>query len=246
MRFWQAVRGAIWDSDIVLLILDARMPELSRNKDIENIVVKREKELIFVFNKIDIVSQKYLDFIKSRYNGFFVSASRNIGINELKRDLLILGKKKGLNDIKVAVVGYPNVGKSAVINALAKRASAKVSPHAGTTRGLQWIKAGSLYVLDSPGVIPFEDDEIKLGILGSKDPENLKDMEKVALEIINIFINYDESLLEARYGESVTKSEDILSEIAKRKGLLLKGGLVDEKRAAMMVIKDWQNGKLRL
>ena len=102
--------------------------------------------------------------------------------------------------IKIGVVGYPNVGKSAIINVLARRARAPVSQKAGTTRGIQWIKVGGLLILDSPGVIPFYDGELDLGVMGAKNPEKIKDIEKIAWEIIKMFIEYDKSILENTYG----------------------------------------------
>lgn len=247
MGFWGIVHRVVTESDIVLLVLDVRMPELSRNKDLEELIARYYKQLILVFNKIDLVSSKYLDFVRHQYrDAFFVSGARNIGINELKRDLLISAKRMKIKDPRIGVVGYPNVGKSAIINALAKRARAKVSARAGTTRGIQWIRIGDLKVLDSPGVIPFVDDEIKLGVLGSKNPEKLKNPEKVAAAIIKILLDYDKSILENCYDIKISDLDLIFEDIAKKRGFLLKGGVGDERRAIFAVIKDWQDGKLRL
>ena len=247
MGFWGIVRRVVMESDIVILVLDIRMPELSRNKELEDIIARYHKELFFVFNKIDLVSLKYLNFVKEKYrDAFFVSGARNIGISELKSSLLISAKRRGIKDPRIGVVGYPNIGKSAIINALAKRARAKVSARAGTTRGMQWINAGSLLVLDSPGVIPFSDDEIRLGVLGSKNPEKLKNPEKVASAVIRIFLDYDKSIFENCYDIKISDLDLILEDIARKKGFLLKGGIIDERRAALVILKDWQTGKLRL
>ena len=250
MGFWPVTKRVVKDSDIILLILDARVPELSRNKELERIVEYHHKKMIYVFNKTDIVSFKYLDYIKRKYtDAFFVSGTLNIGINDLKRNLLILAKKMKIKNLKIGVVGYPNVGKSAIINALAKRAKARVSKRAGTTRGIQWIRAGSLFILDSPGVVPFSDSEADLGVLGAKNPEKLRNVEAVALEIVKIFIEYDKKILENLYGiktENLNDIGEVLEEIGKKKGFLLKGGVVDNHRAALFVIRDWQKGKLRL
>ena len=249
MGFWPLTKQVVRSSDIILLICDVRMPELSRNIELEKIATFYGRRIILIFNKIDIVSQKYLSFVKSKYReAFFVSGTRNIGVNELKKYLLIMTKKMKLKEPKIGVVGYPNVGKSAIINALAKRARTKVSKHAGTTKGIQWIRVGVLLIFDSPGVIPFEDDALTLGVFGAKNSENIKNVERVAFEIIKIFINYDKKIFEDLYNIFVDIDNywNIFEEIGKKKGFLLSGGRVDERRAALLIIKDWQSGNLRL
>lgn len=249
MGFWPVTKKVVKDSDIILLILDVRMPELSINKDLEKMASFYEKKIIYVFNKIDLVSSKYLEFVKSKFrDAFFVSGTKNIGINDLKRDLLILAKRMKIKSPKIGVVGYPNVGKSAIINAFAKRARAKVASTAGTTKGIQWIRVGDLLILDSPGVVPFDDSELMLGIMGAKNIEKIRNVEKVALGIIKMLLNYDKNVLENCYEIKISDNEDfnIFEEIGKKKGFLLKGGVIDERRAALLVVKDWQRGKLRL
>ncbi len=249
MGFWPVTKRVVKDSDIVLLILDVRMPESSRNKELERIVEFHGKRLIYVFNKIDAVSFKYLSSIKDKYPfAYFVSGTKNIGINNLKKNLLIMAKRDRIKDPRIGVVGYPNVGKSAIINALAKRARAKVAAHAGTTKGIQWIRAGGLMVLDSPGVVPFEDNELMLGIMGAKNIEKIENVERVAYEIIRMLIEYDKKTLENCYDIKIEQQDygSILEEIGRKKGFLLKGGVVDERRAALTIVRDWCEGRLRL
>ncbi len=249
MGFWPVTKRVVKDSDVVLLILDVRMPEFFRNRGLERIVEFHKKKIIYVFNKIDIVSPEYLNSVKAKYpDAFYVSGTKNIGINELKRSLLILSKRMKIDNPKIGIVGYPNVGKSAVINALAKRARAKVSKRAGTTKGIQWIKAGSLFVLDSPGVVPFDDSEKRLGVMGAKNIEKIKNVEKVAYEIIRMLLRYNKEIFENLYGIKITGGDlDLLLEqIGKKKRFLLKGGIVDERRAALLIVKDWHEGKLRV
>ncbi len=247
MGYWPVVKRVVKDSDIVLEIIDARFPELSANKTLERMTSFYRKKLVKVFNKIDIVSDEYLEELRAKYkNEFFVSGAKNIGMRGLMVGLLIMAKRMKIENPKIGVVGYPNVGKSAIINALAKSDKARVSERAGTTKGIQWIKAGSLLILDSPGVVPFEDYESKLGIMGAKNPEKLKNVERTALEIINMFVNNGREVLERIYGINLDDNENILELIGKKKGFLYKGGIVDERRAALLVLKDWNKGKLRL
>lgn len=249
MGYWPITKKVVKETDIILLIADVRMPSLSVNSELEKMFSYYRKHAVLVFNKIDMVSEKYLNFVKSRYrDSYFVSGTKNEGISRLKRDLIIMAKRFGIKDPKIGVVGYPNVGKSAIINALAKRAKAPVSSRAGTTKGIQWIRAGGLIVLDSPGVVPFYDNEIDLGIMGAKNPEKLKRKDRVAWEIIKIFMDYDINILEKNYGIEAADREydEILEEIGRKKGFLLKGGRIDEDRAALFIIRDWQKGKLQL
>ncbi len=250
MGYWPVVKKVVKDSDIVLFILDARMPELSFNKELERMVLRYGKEFVLVFNKIDLIPRRRLERLKHKFpDSFFVSGSKNIGLSRLKEGLLIKAKRGGILEPRVGVVGYPNTGKSSIINALAKSAKAKVSSSAGTTRNIQWIRAGSLKILDSPGVVPLEDREVSLGILGSKNPEKLKKPEKVVFNIIEMFVKSNINKLEEFYGIKVEKAEDsyeIMLKIGRRKGFLQKGNNVDENRTMFQIIGDWQKGKLRI
>tara|TARA_Y100000034_G_scaffold67371_1_gene81270 strand:- start:4682 stop:5431 length:750 start_codon:yes stop_codon:yes gene_type:complete len=249
MGFWPVVKKVVKDSDLVLLVMDARMPELSENKALLGMVRVHRKKVIPVFTKIDLVSEKYLGVLRKEHrNAFFVSGTKNIGISKLKTGLLILAKRAGIAEPFVGIVGYPNVGKSAVINALAKRAKAKVSGRAGTTKGIQWVKAGTLKILDSPGVVPYKDNEVELGILGAKNADKLRDVEKVVFHLLKMFLESSRSNLEKFFGiDTKGKDEyDVLLDIGRSKGFLRGGNRVDEHRAASYILKVWQKGDLRL
>src|SRR3989338_4913256 len=115
MTYWGIVKDIIRKADIVLAILDARIPELSRNEDLEGLVIRSKKKLFLVFNKIDLVSKEHLTFLRKRYQkAFFVSGPKNIGINKIKISILIAAKRDSIENPVVGVVGYPNVGKSAL------------------------------------------------------------------------------------------------------------------------------------
>jgi ribosome biogenesis GTPase A len=247
MGFWPVVKRVLKDSDIVIMVVDARLPKLSFNKEIKRRIRQYKAEMLIVVNKIDLLSRKAMKNLRRDFkDAVFVSGINNIGISKLKSELFIIGKRKKLDQIRIGVVGYPNTGKSSIINALAKRAKAKVSGRAGTTRGIQWIKAGCLRILDSPGVIPLDDSEIKLGLLGAKNPERLKNPEKVALRILSELKDIYCESLEDCYGVCFEGKEvyDGFLEIGKKKGFLLKGADIDERRTALFIIRDWYKGKL--
>jgi len=173
MGYWPAVMQTIKNADVVIFVLDARMPEISRNKDLEQKLNGSRKEVL-VFNKIDLISPTNLRKLQRENKGcFFVSSQNRKGISQLRLKLQMLTKSLKVENLEVGMVGYPNVGKSALTNVLTRAAKAKVSSKAGTTTGLQWIGGTKIKILDSPGAIPFDDDEVKLGILGAKNPEKL-------------------------------------------------------------------------
>jgi len=249
MGYWGVVDFLIKNADILVLIIDARMPELSKNAELEKKALKFNKEIVIVCNKIDLIGEESLIKLKKENpNWFFVSGTNNINVSELKRGLQIMAKKMKIDNPKIGFVGYPNVGKSSVINALAHRARAVVSPIAGTTRGTQWIRVSNLKIIDSPGVIPSEDKNTKLGLIAAKNPEKISNPEKVAVEIINLFLKENAKALQEHYklSEEQMKKEDyeILSEIGRKRGYLSRGGIVDETKTAITIIREWQKGKL--
>lgn len=253
MGFWPVVEDMMDNAEIIVLVADARMPDLSLNKELLRKIETKKKEKIVIFNKIDLVSETFLKGLKSKYkSALFVSGKKNKNIKMLRERLQIISKRlkkedKDLERIRIGFVGYPNIGKSAVINALAHRAKAKVENRPGTTRGVQWIKiGGGLEVMDSPGVIPYEDKNLQLALLGSKSAERMKDPIRVAIEIIKTILDNNPHSLEEKYDVELFDEDEyaIFEKIGKKKGHLIKGGEVDENRTAMMVIRDWQKGSL--
>ncbi|MEK6888650.1 MAG: GTPase [Nanoarchaeota archaeon] len=247
MGYWPVVNDMMRDADIIVLVGDARMPELSLNRELMNKIERFNKAYVVAFNKADLISNDKIKELRELFKGaFFVSGRKNEGIGELKKALLIIAKKMKIENPKIGIVGYPNVGKSAVINALAHRARAKIENKPGTTKGIQWVKVGSLRVLDSPGVIPYEDKNKELALLGSKSVEKMKNPEYIACEIIKMFLHKDREKLKEYYKlESVEGDEyEILLAIGKRRGYLKKKGEIDENRTSATIIREWQNGYL--
>jgi hypothetical protein len=252
--FWRIVDRVIYESDIVLEVIDARMPNLTRNKKVENKVRRKRKFLILVMNKSDLITRKmkmnFLQKFKSK-EVIFVSCKQRIGISALKEMILKLAKKiRYSNDIKVGVVGYPNTGKSSVINTLSGRSAAKTSPIAGLTRGVQWIRGeGNVMFFDTPGVIPLgEKDETEQALMAIRDPNKLVNPDLAAMRVIQLFLDNNKKSLEKFYDVKIETDDtfEILLEIGKRKNFLWKGGKVDEVRTALTIVRDWQRGNLIL
>ncbi len=245
------VADVISRADILLEVLDARFPDETRNDEVERDVARSNKPFILVLNKCDLVPKDILERTKARLNKVaptvFVSCRKRHGTTMLLHKILELTRIEG-RDILVGVLGYPNTGKSTVINVLAGRHKAPTSPISGYTRGIQLVKAGShIMLLDTPGVIPFDErDQYIQGVLGVKDATKLKDPVGVAMKIIDRLLAGNKTALESFYRVKVEglDSYDSLLVIGKKCNFLQKKGEVDETRAAVRVINDWQKGLL--
>jgi len=204
--------------------------------------------LIIILNKSDLINANMLrrtfNKLKKEYNVFSISTTEKLGTRRLREYLIRVSKKQ---NIRIGVLGYPNTGKSSIINSLVLRKKAPISSKAGTTHGIQWVKSSNLEVVDSPGVIPIgQDDEIRLSLIGSKNPEKIKNLELVAYKIINLFPSKNKILENYKIKEKTEDNEEIIRLIGIKKGFIKKHGEVEENRVAMQVIRDWQRGNLRL
>lgn len=238
-------------SDIVLEILDARFIEETRNKELENLVKNSGKILIYVLNKADLISINELKNnveLEPLKPYIFFSSKKGIGKGKLRDIIKIYAKKvpPGRERVQVGIIGYPNTGKSSLINFLSGKGSAGVSAESGYTKGIQKIRlARNIVVLDTPGVIPEQENSCK----------NIIDLHKHAMIGVRTYDKIKEpdfilaALMEKHpeiaqfYGINTKDSEFFLDELGKRKGFLRKGGLVDFDRTARHVLKDWQEGK---
>lgn len=246
-NFWILVNRLIREADIILEVLDARLIKETRNEEIEKKVEKAQKKILYVISKCDLVEQEFLEKVKKQLKpSIFVSAKKHYGTTMLLQKIAELGKGK---EVTVGVLGYPNVGKSSVINALKGRKSASVSSIAGHTKGLQKIRISkNILLIDSPGVLSFkETDEVGLSLIGAKDVNKVKDPEAVALQLIELFQEQGKlDNIAKAYAIQIqeTDSFEILEEIALKKKRVKKANTPDTKMMATIMIRDWQGGKL--
>ena len=245
VSFWRVVNEVIRDSDIILEVLDARFPEETRNREIEEKIAKcRNKKLIFILNKSDLVRERFSEVKFDREPYIFVSAKENLGTTRLRGMLRGLVKNK---PIIVGVVGYPNTGKSSLINVLKQKRSVRTSPNPGFTRALQKIRISKdIYLLDTPGVFAYkEKSEEKDALTNVKDYRKVKDPEAVALEILRIAKEKNPKIIEDLYKLKLKSDpEELLEEIARKLNWLIKGGKPNIDQTSRRIIQDWQRGKI--
>ena len=251
--------------DVVIELVDARLPLSSRNPDVDKIIGSKPR--IVVLNKADIadnsLTMKWLNYFKDK-NIEAISANSQTG-KGLKKELdnaieIVLADKfkrdetKGIqrHAVKMMVIGIPNVGKSSFINRLSGRAAAKTGDRPGITQTKQWIRiAGKYELLDTPGILwpkfENEDDAKKIAFTGGIKDEIL-DVEDLAYELLGYLKqSYMDSLLKT-YNLNDSDSElnkyELLESIGRKRGCVISGGEVDTFRTANIVISDFRSAKL--
>jgi ribosome biogenesis GTPase A len=239
--FWIIVNQVIREAELLIEVLDARMINETRNSEIEQKIKQAGKKLLYVINKCDLVNKKKLGEIKKELQlSVFVSSKDKLGTTILKQKILEVSHGQ---PIVVGILGYPNVGKSSLINALAGRKAARTSSTSGFTHAVQKIRVDNkITLLDTPGVYPFkEKNEEKQALTGTLSFNKIKNSELMALKLIN----EKKELLKNFYAVSGEEAEEILENIGRKLKKLRQGGQVDLEAVSRMVLRDWQTGKIR-
>ncbi|HLC85751.1 MAG TPA: GTPase [Candidatus Nanoarchaeia archaeon] len=246
-KYWNIVDDVVRNSDIIIEVLDARFIEETRNRELEEKIRKQKKKLIYAINKSDLLKNVKIDDIRLNLKDYvFVSARENFGTTRLRALIRSLIVKKPVN---IGVVGYPNTGKSSLINALRQRSVARTSPVPGFTKGIQKIKIGEgVYLIDTPGVIHYKlENEVEQALINTKDISKIKDPEGVAIKIIELLCMNNNKIIEKVYSVKAKNSpESILNDIARKFNWLVKGGEPNIDLASRRIIQDWQRGKISL
>ncbi|WP_313132187.1 ribosome biogenesis GTPase YlqF [Anaerocolumna sp.] len=247
--------------DVVIELVDARIPLSSKNPDIDELA--KNKSRVILLNKYDLAEPKYNEQWKAYFEskGYFVTlvnSKTGVGVKKVNeivqeacKEKIERDRKRGIinRPVRAMVVGIPNVGKSTFINSFAGKASAKTGNKPGVTKGKQWIRLSkNIELLDTPGILwpKFEDQAVglRLAFIGSIREEILNILE-LSLELIKFLRENYIGCLAARYNiEEVDDPVQILSSIAERRACRIRGGFLDLNKAAGIVIDEFQDGKL--
>ncbi|HHT50399.1 MAG TPA: ribosome biogenesis GTPase YlqF [Eubacteriaceae bacterium] len=248
--------------DIVIEILDARVPISSRNPDVDNIIGNKPR--LIVLNKFDLsdptINKEWEDYYnKKGINNIFINSITGRGIDKVINTLVFMMKEKmqslaqrgrKYKPIRCMIIGIPNVGKSTFINKIAGKSSAKTGSKPGVTKGKQWIRLNQqIELLDTPGILwpKFEDKEvgIRLAWIGSIKDEIL-DQEELAFRLLDFLKTSYPALLIDRYNIDNLDREtlDILNDISKNRGFIVKGGEFDYLRTSEMLLDEFRKGTI--
>ena len=247
--------------DLVIELVDARIPMSSRNPDIDEL--GKNKARLILLNKSDLAEDKQNDawaayFKEKGYSVVKVNSKKGGGIKSIQgviqeacKEKIERDRKRGIlnRPVRAMVVGIPNVGKSTFINALAGKACAKTGNKPGVTKGKQWIRLNkNVELLDTPGILwpKFEDQTVglRLAFIGSIKDEILN-TEELAAEMIQFVKKYYRGVLAEKY--AIIENDDpyqCLADIAKSRHCLLRGNELDTAKAATLLIDDFRDGRM--
>ena len=247
--------------DLIIELVDARVPLSSRNPDIDEL--GKNKARLILLNKSDLADERQNAAWEYYFleKGFFVvkvNSKSGAGvkavhgaIQEACKEKIERDRRRGIKNrpVRCMVVGIPNVGKSTFINTFAGKACAKTGNKPGVTKGKQWIRLKKgVELLDTPGILwpKFEDQNvgIRLALIGSIKDEILN-IDELSLVLIEYLVHHYAGILTQRY-EIVEEGKpvEMLEAIAKNRNCLLKGGDLDYSKAAALLIEDFRSGKL--
>lgn len=251
--------------DVVIELLDARIPFSSANPMLAEII--KTKPRMIALNKIDLadpgMTKKWLNYFKTQgIIAVGIDSAKGRGMKQLVSAAEMLAKPKTEKFVakgakaraaRCMILGIPNVGKSSLINRLAGAVKAKTADKPGVTRAKQWIKIGSnLDLLDTPGILwpKFEDKTVglKLAFTGAIN-DDIYDREQVTALLLEVMRRDYAARLIERFkfkGELPESGLDLLEAIGRKRGCLVKGGLVDLEKAQNIVLNEFRAGKLGL
>lgn len=249
--------------DIVVELLDARIPMSSKNPMIDRII--NDKPRMVLMNKSDLASSEINDMWRSYFERenipvLFINATYNTGtekilqeINRILKDKLDKRKARGIKSttVRAMIVGIPNVGKSTLINSLTGRKGAKTGNKPGVTKCKQWIKLkDNIELLDTPGILwpKFEDKQVALNLaFTGAIKDTILDTETLAFKLIEKIMKINSKLLETRYEIEIDEEDtalEVMEKIGARRGCIIRGGETDYARVSSIILDEFRSGTI--
>ncbi len=247
--------------DLVIELVDGRIPMSSRNPDIDEL--GKNKSRLILMNKADLADDKateeWMNFFREKgYYTVKLDARKKLDMKNIQnviaeacKEKIERDRKRGIlnRPVRAMVVGIPNVGKSTFINTYAGRAVAKTGNKPGVTKGKQWIRLNkTVELLDTPGILwpKFEDQMVglRLALIGSIKDEILN-TEELCMEFIKIMLQDYAGVLAERYQVDESKDlAEILMQVAENRKCVKKGNELDYAKAAALIIDEFRSGQL--
>lgn len=245
--------------DVVYELVDARIPYSSKIKDIDEII--KNKKTIIIMTKYDLCDKEETEKWKKYYESLgkivlCVDLNKKEDIKKILDTTNLLTKdiqnnriKKGLKtkEIRVLVIGVPNVGKSTLINSIVSKKAVAIGNKPGITKSLSWIKtANNILLLDTPGILwpKLENDEVSLNLASMTAIKNeIIPIDKVAIHILNKLDKYYNEILQKRYDIGTMDMDivEVYDKIGRKIGAIVKGGQIDYDRVSNAIINDIKN-----
>lgn len=255
--------------DVVIELLDSRIPISSRNPDIQQITKNKRK--IILLNKVDLadetITKKWQENLSKEAPCLLTDSNTGKGVDKVSKKIDELMKEEKERQIsrgrinktiRVMILGIPNVGKSSFINRISKRKSLEVANRPGVTRQKQWIRIGNNQdLLDTPGVLwpKFESEEVSLNLAFTGTiKDDILELTEIAYELLKkLMKEYPKNIID-RYkiseGEleetknSANSIYELMKLIAKKRGAIVSGGRVDDEKVSRIILDDFRSGKL--
>lgn len=246
--------------DLIIELVDARVPLASRNPDIDTLGAGKAR--LILLNKSDLANERQNEawtrwFQAQGYFVLKVNSRSGAGLKQINsivqeacKEKIERNRRRGIlnRPIRAMVVGIPNVGKSTFINSFAGKACTKTGNKPGVTKGNQWIRLNkSLELLDTPGILwpRFEDQLVglRLAFIGSIN-DNILNRDELAMELLKFLISNYPDVLNERYQIESKDALESLTQIARVRSCLIKGGELDLSKAALILLDDFRGGKL--